>query len=147
MKEPLGRVLKLWVLNLKINTNLWNTIPKEDNAIISRRWQIICRKRNKINQIYLDAAESITSCEMNGKTWARTQRKSRGSYYFGVSKYPLNVTNPRPGLFFFFFHTEGLSLSDHFYNCPFRDNSNMCVSNWILLQKFRFIFDSINTCL
>ena len=44
-------------------------------------------------------------------------------------------------------YTDGLFISEHFYNCPSKDNSNMCVSNWILLQKFRFIFNSINTCL
>lgn len=50
MKEPLGRVLKLWVLNLKINTNLQNIIPKEDSVIVSRKLQIICKKGNQNNK-------------------------------------------------------------------------------------------------
>ena len=41
----------------------------------------------------------------------------------------------------FFIYNEGLFISDHLYNCAYRNNSN-----WII-QKFKFIFDFINMSL
>ena len=46
----------------------------------------------------------------------------------------------------FIIYTEGLFISDHFYKCAYRNNWNMCVSDWIF-QELSFIFDSINTYL
>ena len=46
----------------------------------------------------------------------------------------------------FIIYTERLFISDHFYKCAYRNNLNICVSDWIF-QKLSFIFDSINTSL
>lgn len=100
-------MLKLWVLNLKINTNLQNTIPEEGRVIVSRKLQI-CKKgnQNKSNPLISDATDLITLGMRWMETPEREQRPVKESHYFSVSENLVKHASLRLGFSGFLFNSK-----------------------------------------